>query len=117
MNETPENAALADVPSTGWLATLLHMSADERAVAYVEANRWQWPDRLIEYKPAGFDAMTQKEKFTNADFNKLMEGIKSHTSNFERSRAWWIIALGRTKEQHAAWWTSGRGNLANQPAD
>lgn len=83
------------------LTTLTH---DERAHAYVQANSFKWPDALAELKPDQWDEMTDQQKRQSPEGKTMWNCVKMVTSEYDRSKAWWIEALGRTSKDHDEWW-------------
>lgn len=90
------------------LAVLVALPEDERNAAYVDANCWRWPTALAQYKEDHFDQMTDMAKMEDPTWKTMWEAIHQCTSEFGRSQAWWVIELGRTREDHAVWIANGR---------
>ena len=107
MKTMPENDTKPESPKLKFLAILTRLSEDERNAAYVDANCWRWPTTLEQYKEAGFDEMGDSEKMADPTWKAAWWAIEQCTSEFGRSQAWWVIELGRTKEEHAAWIANG----------
>ena len=102
---------------TEFLELLEALPEDERCAAAVEANCWQWPKALEQYKEAHFDGMSNSQKMTDPTWEAAWGAIHQCTSAFGRSQAWWMIRLKRTREAHAAWWANGRKPLHTDTAN
>lgn len=86
------------------LSILTKLSADECAHAYVQMNRFEWPDVLSEMKPPEWDAMSDKQRKAQPKTKQVWQALHMVTSEFQRSRQWWRERLARTDEQHLEWW-------------
>ncbi len=81
------------------------LTAEERAYAWVQLNRFQWPDAIAEVKPKDWDnTSTGHDRFKTECGQVAWRILNEMTSDFDRSRAWWINALGRTPIEHVKWW-------------
>lgn len=101
---------MEDQTSAEKMASVFRMLPEEaRNAAYVQANCFNWPDALMPFKAAGLDEMTAREKYHHPAWQEMFEVIESNTTHFGRSRAWWLINLKRTKEQHAEWYATHYG--------
>ncbi len=110
--ESPQPVAeeedLVGVATHDLLAVLVALPEDQRNAAYVEANSWQWPTALEQYKEGRFDQMGDREKMKDPAWKAMWTVIHQCTSEFGRSQGWWLIELKRTREEHAAWWANGQ---------
>jgi hypothetical protein len=88
------------------LAALSALPETERLSAYVASNLWEWPEQLGAFKPAGWSELPQAQKFRALEYQQLIKTLNTTTSEFMRSRQWWLKTphtLG-TEEEHLAWW-------------
>ncbi len=84
---------------------LAMLTAEERALAWVQLNRFQWPDAISEVKSKDWDNIsTGYDRFKTERGQSAWRILNEMTSDFDRSRAWWINALGRTPIEHIQWW-------------
>lgn len=97
-----------DAISSGLLAALLALTEEERCAAYVEINCWDWPECLAVLKPGNWDGMDEVGKKDHPSWIALWEVIRQCTSEFGRSRAWWVLHMKETAEAHLAWWNNGK---------
>lgn len=102
-----EAESLVGVAMHDLLAVLVALPEDERNAAYVDANCWRWPKALEAYKPAEWDGLDNKQKMEHPTAKAAWEAIHECTTSHGRSEAWWVIELGRTREQHAEWIANG----------
>jgi hypothetical protein len=109
--ESPQPVAddknLAEITMPDLLAVLLKLPEAERNAAYVDMNCWQWPACLNKYKPAEWDDLDDRQKGEHPTAKAAWDAIHACTTSHGRSEAWWVIALGRTREQHAEWIAKG----------
>lgn len=80
------------------------LDAADRASAYVKANCCRWPDAISDLKPDGWERTPERDN--TEEFEQVWKVLHEMTSAFDRSQAWWVEKLGRTKEQHLGWWLS-----------
>ena len=92
-------------------SALSEMTADQRALAYVELNCFKWPKSLWQFKPHDWDCLDNHNRHYHVEGKTLWKIIHEMTSEYERSRAWWLESLGRTNREHIAWWI-GRHPIA-----
>lgn len=79
----------------------------ELAEIYCNLNCYKWDDRLGEM-PDGFDEMPNYDKSTafsrHFHIKPYLNGIVARTSEFDRSRAWHLAVLKRSKLQFYRYW-------------
>lgn len=90
---------------------LMPFTDDKCAEFYVELNCYLWPKELEHCKPDGMEGMSHKEIYASPEFKAAWKAIDERTSEFARSKAWWVLGLKRTSEAHAEWWSSQKHSI------
>jgi phytoene dehydrogenase-like protein len=111
VNQEPDSQTSADARPEAYtglaVAMFLRLAAmdeESRGMAWVQANKFEWPDALADLKPPSWDGLTDRQKRDSKEGWALWTSLQCVTSDFQRSRAWWKHALRRTDEQHDKWW-------------
>ena len=92
------------------LRNLLALDSAQRVDIANQVNYWQWPDSVAGPAPDGWAELDSKAKFEHPAQRMLMQLTKETTSGYDRSLHHWVKRLGRTSEEHFAWWCTGRFN-------
>jgi hypothetical protein len=111
VNQEPDSQTSADARPEAYtglaVAMFLRLAAmdeESRGMAWVQANKFEWPDALADLKPTGWDGLTDRQKRDSAEGWAMWECVNGMTNPYQRSRSWWVHALGRTPEEHDKWW-------------
>lgn len=113
-----EGATAVAVGSTDWLgerlrASLGRMTPEQRAKAYVNLNTYKWPESMADLKPGQWENLTCEQRYRSEESRELWKALHEMTSEYERSRAWWLDELDRTTEEHLEWWLTQRRRSPN----
>lgn len=87
-----------------YLERIISLSLHQRGQDFCKINLYTYPHWAK--APDGWEHLSDKEKYNHPDFIRLIAAMNLSSSQFERSQAWWVYQLGRTKEAHLEWWIS-----------
>ena len=119
-----KTAGVKAVGSGDWLdsglfAKMYELTPEQRLDADLESNSWKWPETLASEKPAGFDAMDDREKFKHPKFRALRDILAHVNSPWSISMHHWRKNLAgkmpnHTDKEHAEWWKCKLSNESSQ---